>query len=114
MVRTNCLGCGKPLGGFLDAYSTKLMYGEVCLTCKKKLASIQNHQFMTPEQISNVIKGKVQKSDIRISPNFTPSFAEQAKHSSPAEEIRQCKELLDDGIITQAEFDKMKKRIIDP
>ncbi|MDR3075417.1 MAG: SHOCT domain-containing protein [Candidatus Methanoplasma sp.] len=111
MVRTNCLGCGKPLGGFLDAYSSKLMYGEVCLTCNKKLASIPNYQFLRPEQINDIIKGKVKKSEVNPSPQFF-SGPDQSKKQSPAEEIRQYKELLDDGIITKEEFDAVKKRIM--
>ncbi|MCL2295637.1 MAG: SHOCT domain-containing protein [Methanomassiliicoccaceae archaeon] len=111
MAKT-CLGCGKAMGGMLGAYGVKLLYGEVCLTCNKKLNSIPNHQFMTPTQIKDVIGGRVKKEDVRVSSNFTGPGDAVTKQASPAEEIRQYKELLDEGIITQEEFDAVKKRLM--
>ncbi|MCL2031830.1 MAG: SHOCT domain-containing protein [Methanomassiliicoccaceae archaeon] len=107
-----CLGCGKAMGGMLGAYGVKLLYGEVCLTCNKKLNSIPNHQFLTPTQIKDVISGRVRKEDVRVSSNFVHPGEATEKKLSPAEEIRQYKELLDDGIISQEEFDTVKRRIM--
>jgi hypothetical protein len=107
-----CIGCGKAMGGVIGAYGVKLLYGEVCLTCNKKLNSIPNYQFLTPTQIKDVITGKVKKEDVRISCDFSRPGDAVAKPPSPAEEIRQYKELLDDGIITREEFEAVKKRLM--
>ena len=106
-----CIGCGKAMGGMLGAYGVRLLYGEVCLTCNKKINSIPNHQFMTPNQVKDVISGALKKEDVKVSSNFgEPVSASHQK--SAAEEIREYKELLDDGIITQEEFDTVKKRLL--
>jgi len=108
----NCLGCGKALGGIVGAYSVRLLYGEVCLTCNKKLGSIPNNQFLTPTQIKDIIGGRVNKEDVKVSSNFASPGDDVPSKQSPAEEIRQYKGLLDDGIITQEEFDAVKKRLL--
>jgi len=107
-----CIGCGKATGGVLGAYTVKLFYGEVCLTCKKKLAPIQGYQYLTPTQISDVIGGRVRACDVKPPNNFGGPGEAAPRQLSPAEEIRQYKELLDDGLITQEEFDAVKKRIL--
>jgi len=107
-----CIGCGKSTGGVLGAYTVRLLYGEVCLTCNKKLNSIPNHQYLTPTQIKDIISGRVNKEDVKISSNFVTPGDTPSRQPSPAEEIREYKELLDDGIITQEEFEGVKKRIL--
>ena len=107
-----CLGCGKPIGGMIGAFSVRLFYGEVCLTCNKKLSSIPNSNFLTPAQITDVISGKASKEDIVASSDFTESSSMTSKKKSSAEEIREYKGLLDDGIITQEEFETVKKRLM--
>jgi len=107
----SCLGCGKAMGGIVGAYGVRLLYGEVCLTCNKKLSSIPNNQFLTPTQIKDIISGRVNKEDVKVSSNFVGPGDAPSKLSA-AEEIRQHKELLDDGIITQEEFDAVKKRLL--
>ena len=106
-----CIGCGKTTGGVLGAYTVKLLYGEVCLTCNKKLNTIPNYQFLTPTQIKDVISGNVKKEDIKAPSHFTHPGSAPAQQT-PVEEIRQYKALLDEGIITQEEFDTVKRRIL--
>ncbi|MCL1811175.1 MAG: SHOCT domain-containing protein [Methanomassiliicoccaceae archaeon] len=110
----SCIGCGKAMGGMLGAYGVKLLYGEVCLTCNKKLSRIPSHEFLTPTQIKDVISGRVQPGDVRVATEFVHpgGGGTQTKQMSPAEEIRQYKELLDEGVITQEEFDTVKKRLM--
>ncbi|MDR2698795.1 MAG: SHOCT domain-containing protein [Candidatus Methanoplasma sp.] len=101
------------MGGLLGAYGVKILYGEVCLTCNKKLNTIQGYQYLTPNQIRDVISGRVQKHEIKAPSQFVhPSDAPSSKQLSPAEEIRKYKELLDDGIISQDEFDTVKRRLL--
>jgi hypothetical protein len=107
-----CLGCGKALGGMIGAYSVRLLYGEVCLTCNKKLNVIPNYQYLTPTQMKDIISGTVKKEDVKVSSNFVTPGEHTSKQPSPAEEIRQYKELLDEGIITQEEFETVKKRLM--
>jgi len=109
---STCLGCGKTIGGVLGAYGKKLLYGEVCLTCYKKLSTIPNNQFLTPTQIKDVISGRVEKEDVKASSVFVDPGESSTKHTSTVEEIREYKELLDEGIITQEEFDAVKKRLM--
>jgi hypothetical protein len=113
-----CLGCGKAMGGLIGAYGVKLLYGEVCLTCNKKLNVIPNHQFLTPTQIKDIISGRVKKEDVKISSNFaypgesSPASEPAGKQMTPVEEIRGYKAMLDEGIITQEEFEVLKKRLL--
>ncbi|MDR1691098.1 MAG: SHOCT domain-containing protein [Candidatus Methanoplasma sp.] len=92
----------------------KIFYGEVCLTCNKKIDSIPDHQFLTPDQIKDIVSGKVLPSDIKASPRFASPAVESAPRTSASaiDEIRQYKGLLDEGIITQEEFDALKKRLL--
>ena len=112
-----CLGCGKAMGGLIGAYGVKLLYGEVCLTCNKKLNMIPNHQFLTPTQIKDIISGRVRKEDVKISSNFAhpgdaPASAPAAPKQTPVEEIRGYKTMLDEGLISQEEFDVLRKRLL--
>jgi hypothetical protein len=112
-----CLGCGKAMGGLIGAYGVKLLYGEVCLTCNKKLSVIPNSQFLTPTQIKDVISGRVRKEDVKVSSNFAhPGEASMGSASAgkmtPVEEIRGYKAMLDDGLITQEEYEVLKKRLL--
>lgn len=109
-----CLGCGKPMGGIIGAYGVRVLYGEVCLTCNKKLNVIPSYQYLTPSQIKDVISGRVSKADVRAQAHIASSDAGHSKPASlsPAEEIRQYKELYDDGIISHEEFEAVKKRLL--
>ena len=122
-MATNCIGCGKPIGGVFGAYSVKLLYGEVCLTCNKKLKVVPSYQYLTPVQIKDIINHKVDPRDVQA-PNFfvqpgqtaDPGASHQttdahAKHSAP-EEIRKYKQLYDEGIITREEFEAVKKKLM--
>jgi len=109
----SCIGCGKAMGGLLGAYGVKILYGEVCLTCNKKLNTIQGYQYLTPTQVRDVISGRVQKHEVRVPSQFVhPSDASPTKQLSSADEIRKYKALLDDGVISQEEFDAVKKRLM--
>jgi len=123
-MATNCIGCGKPIGGVFGAYSVKLLYGEVCLTCNKKLKVVPSYQYLTPVQIKDIINHKVDPRDVQA-PNFfvqpeqlmnpghssaQPSDA-HAKQSAP-DEIRKYKQLYDEGIISKEEFEAVKKKLM--
>jgi hypothetical protein len=116
-MASNCIGCGKSTGGVFGAYSVNLLYGEVCLTCNKKLKVIPGHQFLTPDQIVGVISGSLNPGDVSAlgvaQPGGQNDYS-QAPQREPtaADEIRKYKELLDEGIITQSEFDAVKKRLL--
>ncbi|MDR2865842.1 MAG: SHOCT domain-containing protein, partial [Methanomassiliicoccaceae archaeon] len=107
-----CIGCGKATGAPFGAYTVKLLYGEVCLTCNKKLNDIPSYQYLTPAQIKDVISGRVQKSSVRASTQFAPQDESPSTQASSADEIRKYKELMDDGIITREEFEAVKKRLL--
>jgi len=107
-----CLACGKPMGGMFGAYGVRLLYGEVCLTCNKKLNVIPNYQFLTPTQMKDIISGNLKKEDVKVSSNFTGPGDTPTNQPSQADEIREYKKLMDDGIITQEEFEAVKKRIM--
>jgi len=108
-----CIGCGKTVGGLIGAYSVKLMYGEVCLTCNKKLNSIPGYQFLTPSQICDVISGRVKPYEVKAPAGFVnPIESSPSRQPSPPEEIKKYKELLDEGVISQEEFDAVKKRLM--
>ena len=107
-----CIGCGKPMGGMLGAYGVRLLYGEVCLTCNKKLNVIPNYQFLTPSQMKDILSGELKKEDVKVSSNFVSPGDAPPNQSSSADEIRKYKGLLDEGIITQEEFEAVKKRIM--
>ena len=120
-MASTCIGCGKPIGGVLGAYGVKLFYGEVCLTCNKRLKDITGYQYLTPTQINDIISNRVQKQDVKVESPFFNSQAGSGQANmndpgtntnSPADEIRKYKELLDEGIITQEEFDAVKKRLL--
>lgn len=119
MARSKCLGCGKSLGGLLDGYGIKVMSGQVCLSCKNKLEPIPNYQFLSPPQIKDFLVGRltteeaaaaIQQKFANMSPSAAPASNQPAL--SAAEEIRQFKELYDEGIITKEEFDQAKSRIL--
>jgi hypothetical protein len=111
-----CLGCGKAMGGLIGAYGVKYLYGEVCLTCNKKLSVIPNSQFMTPTQIKDVISGRVRKEDVKVSSNFSypgdGAAAPAAAKQSPVDEIRGYKQMLDEGLITEEEYEVLRKRLL--
>jgi len=109
---TTCLGCGKAIGGVLGAYGKRLLYGEVCLTCYKKLGTIPNNNFLTPTQIKDVISGRVNKEDVKVSTSFVEPGEASTNNKSAVEEIREYKALLDEGIITQEEFETVKRRLM--
>ncbi|MCL2334103.1 MAG: SHOCT domain-containing protein [Candidatus Methanoplasma sp.] len=116
-MASKCIGCGKPIGGVLGAYGTKLFYGEVCLSCNKKLKDITGYQYLTPTQVNDIISNRVQKQDVKVESPFFNSGSSGtndpgANKASSADEIRKYKELLDEGIITQEEFDIAKKRLL--
>jgi hypothetical protein len=116
-MASTCIGCGKQIGGVLGAYGVKLFYGEVCLTCNKRLKNIMGYQYLKPEQVSDIISGRVKKEDVKVESPFANSGQANTNDpgtntSSPADEIRKYKELLDEGIITQDEFDAVKKRLL--
>lgn len=101
----------------MGAYSVKLYYGEVCLTCNKGVKDIAGYQYLTPAQIGDIVSNKVRKQDVRVESPFINSAqacaGERGENtSSPADEIRKYKLLLDDGIISQEEFDIVKKRLL--
>jgi len=100
------------MGGLLGAYGVRLLYGEVCLTCNKSLNVIPNYQYLTPAQMKDIISGKVQKEDVRVSQNLAAPGDALPGQQSPFDEIRRYKELLDEGIITQEEFETVKKRLL--
>lgn len=119
MARSKCLGCGKSLGGLLDGYGIKVMSGQVCLTCKNKLEPIPNYQFLSPVQIKEFMAGRltneeaaaaIQQKFSAMSSNSAPTSSQPSL--SAAEEIRQFKELYDEGILTKEEFDQAKSRIL--
>ncbi|MCL1978933.1 MAG: SHOCT domain-containing protein [Methanomassiliicoccaceae archaeon] len=107
-----CIGCGKAMGGLLGAYGVRLLYGEVCLTCNKKLNIIPSYQYLTPDQIKDVISGRVQKGDVVPPSQITHPGSGSARQATSAEQIRQYKELLDDGIITQEEYEEKKRQLL--
>jgi hypothetical protein len=100
------------MGGMFGAYGVRLLYGEVCLTCNKKVNMIPSYQFLTPNQIKDVISGRVNASDVKPPSQFVNPGEAPASHRSGTEELREYKGLLDDGIITQEEFEALKKRIL--
>ena len=58
------------------------------------------------EEIYNYLKQQIER-------NKKPEVViQQVNNVSPADELRKYKELLDDGIITQDEFDAKKKQIL--
>lgn len=99
----------------MDAYGVKVMSGQVCLTCKGKLESIPSYQFLTPTQIRDVIAGRLSHEEAakEVSQKFAGAPAQPvAAAPSAADEIRQFKSLLDEGIITPEEFEQAKSRIL--
>jgi len=106
------MSCNKPLGGLLGAFSEKLMTGEVCLSCRDKLKVMPNYQLISPEQ-AKAIKNK-QMTMIEVAEQIQRKYGgSTANTTSPIEEIRQFKALLDEGLITEDEYEHAKNRILD-
>lgn len=63
MGKTRCIGCNKSLGGVLDGFGTRLMAGDVCLTCKKKIKVIPGYQLLSAQQIRDIVEGKMLPTD---------------------------------------------------
>lgn len=94
------------------------MRGSVCLTCKSKLERTPNYQFLEADQLKDLISGKLTSEEAAISvqrmllnsSTTTQAAAPQAK--SPADEIREFKQLLDEGLITEEEYEQVKAKIL--
>lgn len=113
MGKTNCLGCGKSLGGILDGFGTRVIYGNICLSCKKIVQSTPNYQALTPEQMKIAASGAPVNTDPAVKPPVQENFIVQAQPVPPDEELRQYKRMLDDGLITEEEYAALKKRVLD-
>ncbi len=115
MVKTKCLGCGKSQGGFLDGFGVKVMSGSICLTCKSKLEKIPSYQFLEANQIRDYMAGNMtpEEAALSVQKKFSGTVNPAVtKQTTSADEIREYKALLDDGIITQEEFDLAKSKIL--
>lgn len=109
MGKTKCLGCGKSLGGVFDGFGTRVIYGQLCLTCNKTLQGIPNYQSLTPDQM----KAYIEKGTIPEAAAAKPAVSSAGSSlSSVSDEIRSAKQMLDEGLITQEEFDLLKKRLL--
>jgi hypothetical protein len=111
MAKVRCMGCNKPIGGLVGAFGVKLMSGQVCLTCRDKLEKMPNYQLISPEQAKAVIKKETTMQDVaeEIQRKYNGG---SSKSVPPAEEIRQFKALLDEGLITEDEYEHAKNRIL--
>jgi len=122
-----CTGCGKPVGGVLGAYSKKLVYGEVCLTCNKKLSGIAGYQLLQPEQIRDIVHNRVSPQSVSVSQPGAPPVYQAASQPDPypypqqsssksssatPDEIRKYKQLMDEGFITPEEYEAVKRRLL--
>ena len=103
MGKTSCMGCGKSLGGVFDGFGVKLMYGQICLSCKSKVQGVPGYQALTSEQMRAAARGEY----------IIPQATAQVRPPAPDEELRKYKQLLDEGIIDEEEFAVLKKRILD-
>ena len=100
------------MGGLIGAYGVRLLYGEVCLSCNKKLNVIPNYQYLTPTQMKDVMSGKVSMAEVKPQTHLSHPEGPAPSQTPPAEEIRQYKQLLDEGIISQEEFEAVKRRLM--
>lgn len=109
MGKTKCLGCGKSLGGVLDGFGSNVLYGQVCLSCKKKVQNMPNYQAFTADQMRAAVNGEA----VFTAPAQAPvNYMVQAQTPAPDEELRKYKQLLDEGLITSEEFEVLKKRVL--
>lgn len=79
----------------------------------KMVAGVQNDntfQYQKRNQNEEVLAAKNYIEDQMIKAKRAPQAVVNAV--SPADEIRKYKQLLDDGIISQAEFDEKKKQLL--
>jgi len=111
MAKRNCIGCNKPIGGLTGAFGVRLVHGEVCLTCKNKLVAVPNYQLMTPNQVKSVIEKNITYEE--AAKNVQKAYPDTSvKDRSAADEIREFKKLLDEGLITSEEYEQAKNKII--
>lgn len=91
------------------SYQKKLLLGSVTVTDGAGVSSIDSISKEDTVKLANVIKAESEnyKRSLRV-----PSSAPQPAENNDVEHIRQLKGLLDDGIITQDEFDAKKKQIL--
>lgn len=112
-----CIGCGKAVGGMFGAFSNKVLYGDICITCTRKLSMIPGYQTLTPGQINSVVRGNVKPSEVMPAisyAHFGEAHAKKApaKEQTPIEEVQRWKGLLDEGALSQEEFDAVKRLLL--
>ena len=112
MGKTKCLGCGKSLGGVLDGFRSRIMAGDVCLSCKKKIETVPNYQYLSQDQIKDLVNGVIRPDEAVVSMSSPVMSASVAPVDTVPEQIRQYKELCDDGIITMEEFEEKKRQLL--
>lgn len=114
MGKTKCLGCGKSLGGVFDGFGVRVIYGQICLSCKKIVENIPNYQIMAPDQMRAAVADPVAALSAAVKPAAqTPNYTVQAQPVPRDEELRQYKRMLDEGLISEEEFIALKKRVLD-
>lgn len=98
-----CVKCGKTIPFLEGKRHPEGMYCTQCDIEDFVARNCSSKEFM--EQV---------RKDAAPTTDATPVPSERQSESqlSPVDELRKCKELLDDGIITQEEFDAKKRQLL--
>ncbi|WP_225352574.1 PH domain-containing protein [Lacticaseibacillus nasuensis] len=91
------------------SYSTGLMFGTISITNGATITKVENVNKGTAQMMVDAINAN--RSALNR-PQAQSSPAPQSALPSAADQIREFKGLLDDGIITQSEFDAKKKELL--
>lgn len=111
-------GTGKKHKGSSDTHSvTYEEQIELDTPAQMVIKNVDNDELITIDfscntNINNLLKQFVQSHSIKISTQSTPIDVEAIEKEDPFEELKKMKELLDLGIISQEEFDKKKKEVL--
>ena len=112
-MATNCPVCGNKLGIF----KVKIKDGAVCGPCANRLPQVYYNikEKLDIGQIKAIVRAADEYDDSR------PDMIQQAllkfmkanpKSEDKFEEVRRYRELADDGIITEDEFEAKKKELL--
>lgn len=103
-----CPACGKTYPGVHLAEKNE----DFCVQCKQRL--IETDFLVDEWKYFSLDERQAKKEDIKAGKHIRGSLSSPSVHqkATPAEEIVQFKNLLDQGIITQEEFDAKKKQLL--
>lgn len=105
-----CAVCGKKI----PLFKIKIKDGYICGPCENRmpLNDYMRRAELTGEEVRRIIE-EGEKRDNAKPDLFQQAMMKIQKSSDPVEKVRQYKQLYDEGIITEEEYERKRKELLD-